>query len=259
MRGVMVLVVGITACGGGDVSDVPDGPPGAADAPSPPDPDGAVPGIPDAAADGPISTGCEPAATAIAQEITTGVLTAVVRLDHDTRALIGWQLVHGGYASPTESEARATAQAATGHGAEGTLLGGDEIMWIFHQPAGDFGGVGVTSDTTGLAIFGGSTIWDGAGDITYPLSWRDPSEAGSGCARSVGGSQDGWDLVDGTPLGTTDVDLALAAVENTAIPEAMWRVGYVFHAVVLRYPRSVGELDPTTAEWIVLIDGGWLR
>jgi len=29
--------------------------------------------------------------------------------------------------------------------------------------------------------------------------------------------------------------------------------------VVLRYPRSVGMFDPTTAEWVVIVSGGWLE
>lgn len=39
----------------------------------------------------------------------------------------------------------------------------------------------------------------------------------------------------------------------------MWYGGYVFGATVLRYPRTVGAFDPTTAEWIVLLNGGWLE
>ncbi len=30
-------------------------------------------------------------------------------------------------------------------------------------------------------------------------------------------------------------------------------------SVVLRYPRTVGAFDPNSAEWVVLVSGGWLE
>jgi hypothetical protein len=34
---------------------------------------------------------------------------------------------------------------------------------------------------------------------------------------------------------------------------------YLFDAVVLLYPRTTGAFDPATAEWIALLQGGWLE
>jgi hypothetical protein len=48
-------------------------------------------------------------------------------------------------------------------------------------------------------------------------------------------------------------------VHHTSLPAALWKGGYVFNAIVLRYPRTVGAFDPTTAEWIILLNGGYLE
>lgn len=208
------------------------------------------------------SPGCVTARDALAQEIGVAPLTAVIRLDYTTRAVLGFQLIPGAYATTTETEARTAAQAATGYGAAGTMLSPADPAgaWVFYEAPGDFGGAAAVSDTTGEAVFGGSIVWNGAGDITFPTSWRPPAEAGSGC-MVVGGvpRTAGWDLDTAGPLSAADIDAAIDVVEQTAIAEAMWQVGYVFTGVVIKYPRSVGAFDPSTAEWIVLVDGGWLE
>lgn len=188
--------------------------------------------------------------------------TAVVRLDHDTRALLGYALVLGRYAATDEAGARATAQAETGYGAAGRLLSGPEPedAWVFYQSPGDFGGVGVVSARTSLAVFGGGIVWDGRGDISYPTAWSPATDLASGCTTTGdSGRTRGFDLVSGEALDSGDVDAALAVVRQTALVDAMWSGGYVFDSVVLRYPRSVGVFDPTSAEWIVLVSGGWLE
>jgi hypothetical protein len=35
--------------------------------------------------------------------------------------------------------------------------------------------------------------------------------------------------------------------------------GYPFDAAVLLCPRTVGDFDPSTAEWVVSIQSGWLE
>ena len=55
------------------------------------------------------------------------------------------------------------------------------------------------------------------------------------------------------------MNAAVAVVGQTAVPAAFVTGGYNFDIVVLRYPRSVGEFNPDTAEWIVLWNGGWLE
>lgn len=65
---------------------------------------------------------------------------------------------------PTAS-ARATAEASAGFGAAGQALSGanPEDEYVFWQSPGDFGGVGVVSVRSGLAVFGGSIVWGGSG------------------------------------------------------------------------------------------------
>ncbi|TNF28238.1 MAG: hypothetical protein EP329_18235 [Deltaproteobacteria bacterium] len=211
------------------------------------------------------SGACDDAATSLAATlyVKPQAFTVVVRLDHDSRAVLGYSVVPGAYAAVTEAEARAAAQEATGFGAAGTLLSGaaPADAWVFYEAPGDFGGVGVVSARTGLAVFGGGIVWDGTGDITWPTAWSPAENLASGCDPTSGGfgTTRGFDLVSGGVLDAEAVGAALDVVADTALPAAIWQGGYVFDAVVLRYPRSVGLFDPTSAEWIVLVSGGWLE
>jgi hypothetical protein len=188
--------------------------------------------------------------------------TAVVRLDHNSFKLLGFAIISGAYSAVSESQARITAQKFTGYGAGGKALNaanpGDE--YVFYESPGDFGGAAAVSADSGQAVFGGSIIWMGTGQIVYPSTWQPTKELGTNCP-SAGGikTSKGYDLVGGTALAQTDVDKVIQIVAQTAIPAAMWTQGYVFDAVVLRYPRSVGVFDPSTAEWIALVNGGWLE
>lgn len=210
-----------------------------------------------------IGTGpCAKEVAALATELykVSQACTAVIRLDHNTLTLKGYQLVCGPPKTVTEAQARATAQTDTGYGSSGQALNppspADEF--VFYMAPGDFGGASSVSADTGLSVFGGSIIWMGTGQITYPKTWRQVSTLGSGCAPGKGiPSAVGYDLVSTSqPLPTADVNKVLAIVKQTAIPAAMWSGGKVHDAVVLRYPRSVGMFNPNTAEWIALINGG---
>lgn len=211
------------------------------------------------------SGACSPEIQALAAEMygkPGQSCTVVVRLTHDTRVPLGFQLFCGHYAQTTEASARGLAQMDSGYGATATMLNPalptDE--YVFFASPGDFGGAAAVSVRTGVTAFGGSIVWSGAGDITYPKTWRDPRALGSGCPASGGiRSRRGYDLVGGVDLAPALVDAAVATVADTAVPAALWRGGYVFDAVVLRYPRSVGQFNPATAEWIVIVNGGWLE
>jgi hypothetical protein len=91
--------------------------------------------------------------------------------------------------------------------------------------------------------------------------WTSAVELGPGCGkpnRKLPPSR-GFDLVSGMPLAQADVDAALEVVWGTALPEGLAKGAYVFDAVVLLYPRSVGAFEPSSAEWIVLVHSGWLE
>ena len=114
--------------------------------------------------------------------------TVIVRLDYETRAMIGYQLVCGRYGFLDEGGARARAESDTGYGEGITKLNEDAPPdeWVFYQSPGDFGGAAAVSANTGLSVFGGSIIWMGTGTINTPSSWRDAAELGVGCDPSGG-------------------------------------------------------------------------
>jgi len=208
---------------------------------------------------------CEALSDAIASE-TSGVKTcsAVVRLDHQSMDVLGFQIICGSYAQIDETEARQTAQSDTGYGSAGAFLSGPnpEDGYVFYESPGDFGGTAVVNARNGLSVFGGSIIWSGTGEITYPSTWRPAEDLGPDCIPMVNAlppSARGFDLRDGIELGAAEVDAALSEAWNTALPDGLLKVGYVFDAVVLLYPRTVGAFDPATAERIVIVNAGWLE
>ena len=44
-----------------------------------------------------------------------------------------------------------------------------------------------------------------------------------------------------------------------ALPDGLLSVGHVFDATVLLCRRTLGDFDPSTAEWVVSIQSGWLE
>ena len=205
---------------------------------------------------------CSGAIEALSAELYASpqACNVVVRLDYSTRMLLGYQVFCGPFASVTEETARTAALRDAMH--EGVALNppSPEDAYVFYQAPGDFGGMAAVSAGTGLTLFGGSIVWDGHGDITYPTSFRDPGLLGSDCPiLRPAPSKRGYDLRSGTALPAVDVDAALAVVDATAAPGAFWDGGYLFDAVVILYPRTVGAFDPSTAEWVVILGGGWLE
>jgi len=208
---------------------------------------------------------CGPAQEAIAAEIYASrqYCSAILRLDHETTAPLAWQLLCAEPGPGPDGEAaRELSQALNGTSATSPLISGPnpEDQWVFYDSPGDFGGIGAVSATTGLATFGGAIVWDGEGEIGNPAFWRELDELGTGCPpMDVDLPQRGFDGLDGSLLSIADTNVATNVLEQTALPGAFMSGGYMFNAVVLRYPRSVGGFLPETAEWIVLLDGGPLE
>ena len=204
---------------------------------------------------------CQPLIERLTQELYSEpqACTVVIRLDHDTFTILGHQVICGRYNSATAEEALETAVEDTGWG--GRMLNAEdpEETYVFFTPAGDFGGASAVSANTGLSVFGGSTVWSGSGDITYPLEWRAPAEIGRTCTstREVPYAV-GYDLVGGVSMDEEMMQTALDTVKRTVVIDAMAAGGSIFSATVLRYPRTVGVVNPTNSEWIVLLNGGWL-
>jgi ribosomal protein L14 len=65
-------------------------------------------------------------------------------------------------------------------------------------------------------------------------------------------------------LDPAEVEEVLDVVWRTALPEGLSTVGSIFDAVVVRFPRLAyiyegDEIDPATAEWIVIVNAGRLE
>jgi len=211
----------------------------------------------------PCAGSCDAQAAAIAAETTiVGACSAVVRLDYDTLAILGWQLGCAKYSQVTEETAREQAKADTGYGGGRALNPADPSdLFVFYESPGDFGGAGIVSARTGQSVFGGSIVWLGTGEITYPKEWRGSASLGVDCARFEGEvPARGYDLAAGTAgLQEAEIQAALDVVRETALFEGLQSSGYIFDAVVVLYPRSVGSFDPSTAEWIVVVNGVFLE
>lgn len=195
---------------------------------------------------------------ALADQVTSTYCSSVVRLDYDGLYYKGYAIVCGPGPAADEAQARVTAQLDTGYG-QGQLLSGPtpDDEWVFYTSPGDFGGASAVSVASGLTVFGGSIIWMGTGEIDYPHLWRPPNQLGN-----CGGIPPGnppmrfFDLAAGqAPNGKTQADPALSAVMQTELPNGLALAGQkIAGATVLLYPRTLGAFDPSTAEWIVIVD-----
>jgi hypothetical protein len=205
--------------------------------------------------------GCATIVANVSAEVgIVGSCTAIFRLDYQSLAHRGWQLVCGSYAQPTEAAARNEAQQQTGWGETAELLSNpaaqDEL--VFREPPADFGGTAAVSARTGLAVFGGSIHYLGKGAISYPTSWN-PDVGDCGYVASPPSSH-GFDLRSGGPLDPQEVSTALGRVWPTAVAQGLRSGGVeIFDAVVLLYPPTLGAFDPAVAEYIVLANVGWLE
>lgn len=196
-----------------------------------------------------------------------GAYTVVVRMDYQTLAFKGFQVIKSKYSKPvTLAQARATAQQDTGFGAKAKVVSPTkpEDLFVFYESPGDFGGAAAVSADTGKTVFGGGIVWMGLGKISVPQSWRPASELGVGCHSSTDPTLHpsqirGYDLRGGGALPAAEVKKALAPIWKTAIPGANFNKGDLFHAVVLLYPPTVGAFNPKVADYVVLINGGWLE
>jgi hypothetical protein len=203
------------------------------------------------------------AAQIASQTGLVGTCTAVVRLDYQSLEILAHAFVCGKYAATDEATARETASADAvfpyaSPAGEGELLSGpsppDE--WVFYQAPTDFGGAAAVSARSGLTVFAGSIVWMGTGKIMVPAAWE-TSDLGAGCGQPAGWSARGFDLSGGEA--TEHMRDAADVVLATALPSAFARWGSLLDVVVLLYPRSVGVFDPSTAEYIVLLNAGWLE
>lgn len=188
--------------------------------------------------------------------------SVTVRFDYTTWAPLGYQVFCHAYGGVTEESARAQGEADTTFGDGSTLLSNPDTdyTYVFYESPGDFGGASVVRRDAPMTLFGGSIVWDGMGDINYPSEWRSASELASDCGLPADRhTLVGWDLQNGSALSLEDADVGSTAIARTGAFDAMSAGGYVFSTIVLLYPRTVGVFDPDRAEWVVILNGGWLE
>jgi hypothetical protein len=190
-----------------------------------------------------------------------GSCTGVARFKYTDLSVIGYQVFCAPYGKPDEAGARMAASDATGYGATEPLLDGPkpEAWYVFYQPPSDIGDVAVVSARAGFAVFGGSIISVGSGEISYPKTWRPAAELGAGCKPLMLPEAQGFELGTGQALPAATIEPVLTRFSQTALPEGMGKNSYFFDRMVLLYPRSENGFDPGTAEWIVLLTTGWLE
>lgn len=206
-----------------------------------------------------VSSQCSTAAEAIARLAVGPLCTSVLRLDYQTLKPIGWNVQCGSGPAPTEAEARkmlapytppyVTSESFT------VQPTAPPFPFVFYASPGDFGAIGLVSRRTGVVAFAGGIVWAGRGEIAYPSSWRPASELAGGCAPPTLPPTDRF-LPSGELKDATKA--ALDAAWSTALPLGLSKVNGFGGAFVLGYPRSVGGLDPSSAEWIVVIESALL-
>jgi len=101
-----------------------------------------------------------------------------------------------------------------------------------------------------------------AGDLTFPTTtWRPLATFDASCVYPMPHVGHGFDLAaGGAALPSGDSSAVWDVVQATGIPTAMREgTGGVFGAITLRYARAIDPIDTTTAEWILIVGGGWLE
>jgi hypothetical protein len=215
-------------------------------------------------------TQCEAEIAALAPFVSRpdGGCSVVVRVSHETLALLGYQTTCS--ATPDapldEAEARALSECCK-HAGIALDSPAAPDLWVLFMGAPDdqhAGRVALVSSNVSARIFEGSSGHGHApGDITFPDDWIEPGELGSACGEVPMPPLASWDLAnDGAPLPEDRLREVWDVVGSTAIPFAMSAVGQPRHAAVLRYPRRLTNegkddaFDPSTAEYLVVIEGG---
>jgi len=197
---------------------------------------------------------CAAAADSITRLVTAPACTAVVRLDYQSLAPKGWNVRCGPATTPTERAAKASLAPHVSFPPFDSYEpqpSADPFPFAFGSFWGDWFGFGLVSRQTGFVAFAGTTVHMGPGDISFPKEWRDAAElAGSCTAQPLPPVE-----TLGTGAETKDAGAAaLAVVFSTALPRALSTSGRLRDVVVLAYARTVGMFDPTTAEWIVIVE-----
>jgi hypothetical protein len=189
----------------------------------------------------------------------------LVSFDYETFEPSGWNITcDDGNLGLTEAQASALTTWGGKEISEPDDGTPDERSFIFYQEPDvgpdTVGGVGWVSNHAGL-LFDASIDANGVGEIHYPLELGDPSELGSGCVWTEFAYElRGYDLskIDYVtdyqlPEGHSEA-LMDALMETAVVRAADLTHGGKFFLDFLAYPRSVGDFDPSTADYMLVLE-----
>jgi hypothetical protein len=213
---------------------------------------------------------CEAEIAVLAPFVThpEGGCSVVLRLHHETLALLGYQSTCAPYSDTRldESQARALTHCCKSAGAPLDATTDQEpddldpwVLYAMPAMSDDLGGVAVVSNHVAELSFEGTIARgsDGEGGIVHPDTWYEPNALGSGCGTvPIPEGLRSYDLVEGGAIAEDRLGEVWSVVGSTALLFAMSVVGEPQRAAVLRYPRRVDAFDPSTAEYVVVIEGG---
>lgn len=182
----------------------------------------------------------------------------VVRLDYTTHVPLGWRAVGGAYRWGVASDMSAQAGTVLGFAfaptpAEVTLPPFTRTRVAeFYVAPGDLGGMALFHATTGQLLFAGHIVWAGRGDILAPTEWRAAGDIRAATGVALGPA---WGRDETGTLGNAEAAAIAdpARATNLGAALAARTAGSRVAAHLFFYPRSVGALDPRTAEWIVVL------
>jgi hypothetical protein len=208
------------------------------------------------------ATACETEVAALIPSVTRpdGTCSVLVRVHHETLTLLGYQPMCAELPDDAldEPQARALTDCCA---SAGTALppADDWAPWGFHAaPTEDEPGhAAIVSSHVGARVFE-ATIGRGevSGEIAFPEAWVEGTSLRPGCDPVPMPELASHDLVEGGGVADERLRGVWSVVGSTALPLAMGVAGEPLRATVLRWPRRVDEFDPTSAEYLVVIEIG---
>ncbi|GEM_PF-4125802 len=201
-----------------------------------------------------ISPACSQAVDAVSELFEDDGLQScaiVIRNSYQSGEFLGWsrECRDNG---PAPSLGEALALSTWG----GTDISQSEHDYVLYAEPGDFGGLAVVGEHSGL-VFDAGIVWAGTGDINVPNSVAEPATLGPDCfSPTPGFALDVWSY----DVTNSEDPFTLSEASELTL-DALWSSA-VFYGLqgtpatvsLLVYPRTMGAFDPSTAEIITIID-----
>jgi hypothetical protein len=211
--------------------------------------------------------GCSAFVKSIASGFATGRSVVIARFDYRTKRPLGYAQFNT-FSTCTYYEeigARVCAKAdrssklpfdPTKQGSRLKMESTDRGPWAFYQSSSDGGGIIVLDDEFGT-IFSASILRKGEGEMLTPNAWS-TKDLGVGCrpGKKVAAPSQAYDLRSGTKMPAAESQAIAALAQKTVLP-GLWETsgGNYEVSMVLLYPRTMGDFNPQTAEYLVFLRG----